>query len=141
MLKTSTLSSNCTDPRKKRSQSNSQHCSIDDSHQKKPSKNTQRLVQIESRDTPTQIVHSTPPPPAPNTPKNPNRLHDMFSVYHQEVEVSIAQIQAHRRQAPVVIESRDTFTQIVHTLPPPSAPNIPQNPNRLHDMCPADNLI
>ncbi len=59
--------------------------------------------------------------------------------YHQEAEVSIAQIQAHRRQAPVVIKSRDTFTQIVHTLPPPPAPNIPQNPNRLHGMCPADN--
>jgi hypothetical protein len=81
-LKTSTLSSNRSDPRKKSPQSNSQHCSINNSHQKKPSKNTQRLVQIQSRDTSTQIVQSTPPPPAPKTPKNPNRLHDMFSVYH-----------------------------------------------------------
>jgi hypothetical protein len=63
----------------------------------------------------------------------------MFSVYHQEAEVFIAQIQAYRRQAPVMIKSRDTFTQIVHTLPPSPAPNISQNPDRLHDMCPADN--
>jgi hypothetical protein len=105
-LKMRSLSSNRSDLRKKSPQSNSQHCSINNFHKKKPSKNTQRLVQIESRDTSSQIVHSTPPPPAPNIPKNPNRLHDMLSVYHQEAEVSITQIQAHRRQAPVVIESR-----------------------------------
>lgn len=63
----------------------------------------------------------------------------MFSVYHQKAEVSIAQIQAHRRQAPAVIENRDAFTQIVHTLQSPPDPNIPQNLIRLHDMCPADN--
>ncbi len=34
-MKTSTLSSNRSDPRKKSPQSNSQHCSINDSHQKK----------------------------------------------------------------------------------------------------------
>ncbi len=139
VLKMGTLSSTRSDPRKTSPQSNSQHCSINGSHQKKSSKNTQRLVPIGSRDTCTQIIQFTPLPPAPNIPQNSNRLNDMFSVYHQEAEVSIAQIQAHRRQAPVVIESRDTFTQIVHTLPPPPAPNIPQNSNRLYDMCPADN--
>jgi hypothetical protein len=58
---------------------------------------------------------------------------------NQGAEVSIAQKPAHRRQAPVLLESRDTFTQIVQTSPPPPAPNIPKNLNRLHDMFPADN--
>jgi hypothetical protein len=34
----------------------------------------------------------------------------------------------------VLIESRGTLTQIVQTLLPPSVPNIPKKPNRLHDM-------
>jgi hypothetical protein len=37
----------------------------------------------------------------------------------------------------VLIESKDTFTQIIQTPSPPPALNIPQNPNRLHDMVPA----
>jgi hypothetical protein len=100
-LKMSTLSSNRSDPRKKNPRSTS-HCSINDSHQKKPSKNSQGLVLIESRDSFTQIVQTSPPPPAPNISNNPDRLqHDMFSAsaYQQEAEVSIAQKPAHRRQA------------------------------------------
>jgi hypothetical protein len=64
------------------------------------------MVLIESKDTFTQIVHTPPPPPAPNIPKKTNRLHDMVSAYHQEqnyqekAEVSIIQKPAHRRQAP-----------------------------------------
>jgi hypothetical protein len=42
----------------------------------------------------------SPPPPAPNIPKNPYRMHDMFSEYQQKAEVSIAQKPAHRKQAP-----------------------------------------
>jgi hypothetical protein len=34
----------------------------------------------------------------------------------------------------VLIESKDTFTQIVQTPPPPPSSNFPQTPNRLHDM-------
>jgi hypothetical protein len=94
---------------------------------------------IESRDNFTQIVHTLPPPPAPNIPQNPNRLHDMCPADNQGAEVSIGQKPAHRRQAPVLLESRDTFTQIVQTSPPPPAPNIPKNPDKLHDMFPADN--
>ncbi len=45
-------------------------------------------------------VQTSPPPPAPNIPKNPNRMHDMFSAYQQKAEVSIAQKPAHRKQAP-----------------------------------------
>jgi hypothetical protein len=64
-LKMSTLSSNRSDPRKKNPQSTSIY-SINDSHQKKPSKNSQGLVLIESRDSFTQIIQTSPPPPAPN---------------------------------------------------------------------------
>ncbi len=100
-LKMSTLSSNRSDPMKKNPQSTS-HCSINDSHQKKPSKNSQGLVLIESRDSFTHIVQTSPPPPAPNISNNPNRLqHDLFSAsaYQQEAEVSIVQKLAHRKQA------------------------------------------
>jgi hypothetical protein len=65
-------------------------------------KNSQGLVLIESRDSFTQIVQTSPPPPAPNISNNPDRLqHDMFSAsaYQQEAEVSIAQKPVHRRQA------------------------------------------
>jgi hypothetical protein len=72
-LRMSTLSSNCNNPRKKNPQSTS-HCSIKDSHQKKPSKNIQGLVLIKSRDSFTQIVQTSPSPPAPNISNNPNRL-------------------------------------------------------------------
>ena len=64
------------------------------------------MVLIESKDTFTQIVQTPPPPLAPNIPKNPNRLHDMVSAYHQEwnyqqeAKVSIAQKPVQRRQAP-----------------------------------------
>jgi hypothetical protein len=34
----------------------------------------------------------------------------------------------------VLIESRDTFTQIIQTPPPPPAPNFSKPSNRLHDM-------
>ncbi len=77
-LETSTLSSNRSNPRKKNPWSIS-HCSINDSHLKKPSNNSHGMVLIESKDTFTQIVETSPPPPAPNIPKNPNRLHDMVS--------------------------------------------------------------
>jgi hypothetical protein len=69
-LKTSTSPSNRSNPRKKNPQSTS-HCSINDSHLKKPSKNSQGMVRIESRDTFTQIIQTPPPPPAPNIPRNP----------------------------------------------------------------------
>jgi hypothetical protein len=82
-LEMSTLSSNHSNPRKKNPRYTS-HCSINDSHLKKPSKKSQGMVLIESKDTFTQIVQTPPPPPAPNIPKNPNRLHDMVSAYHQE---------------------------------------------------------
>jgi hypothetical protein len=84
------------------------HSSINDSHLKKPSKNSQGMVLIESKDNFTQIVQTPPPPLAPNIPKKPNRLYDMVSAYHQEqnyqqeAEVSIAQKPVHRRQAPQV---------------------------------------
>ena len=51
-------------------------------------------------DDDSEDFQTSPPPPAPNIPKNPNRLHDMFSAYQQKAEVSIAQKPAHRRQAP-----------------------------------------
>jgi hypothetical protein len=75
-------------------------------HLKKPSKNSQGMVLIESKDTFTQIVQTPPPPPAPNIQKKTNRLHDMVSAYHQEwnyqqeAKVSIAQKPVQRRQAP-----------------------------------------
>ncbi len=99
----------------------------------------QAPVVIESRDTVTQIIHTLPPPPVPNIPPNPDRLHDMCPADNQGAEVSISQKLAHRRQAQVLLESKDTFTQIVQTSPPPPAPNIPKNPDRLLDMFPADN--
>ncbi len=58
---------------------------------------------------------------------------------NQGAEVSMAQKPAHRRQASVLLESRDNFTQNIQTSPPPPVPNTPKNPGRLHDMFPADN--
>jgi hypothetical protein len=39
----------------------------------------------------TQIVQISPPPPAPNIPQNPDRLHNMILADYQEAAFSIAQ--------------------------------------------------
>jgi hypothetical protein len=68
--------------------------------------NRKRLVLIKSRDPVTQIIQTSPSPPAPTSHKKLNRLHDMFSAHHQEqnykqeAELSISQKLKHRRQVP-----------------------------------------